>query len=118
LTKGAVPEEGGDLSASGVDLGFFSLEELPPELPRDLFRLMKGEVSEPVLREGTASLFQVTEREAAGPQTREAEEIRIREEILVPRREEAFRRWLSEATARSSVKVRAELLAKLSGGSS
>ena len=116
LAKGGVPQGGGDLSASGVDLGFFSREELPPELPQELFRLMKDEVSEPVLQEGTVSLFQVTEREAAGPQAREAEEARIREEILVPRREEAFRRWLSEATARSSVKVRAELLTMLAGG--
>lgn len=116
LVNGASPGGGGDPSASGVDLGFFSREELPPELPQELFRLMNGEVSEPVLREGTASLFQVTEREAAGPQTLSTEEARIREEILVPRREEAFRRWLSEATARSSVKVRAELLSNLAGG--
>ena len=116
LVRGDPPEGGGDPSVPGVDLGFFSREELPPELPQELFRLMNGEVSEPVLREGTASLFQVTEREAAGPQTLSTEEARIREEILVPRREEAFRRWLSEATARSSVKVRAELLSKLAGG--
>jgi parvulin-like peptidyl-prolyl isomerase len=116
LARGGSAGGSGDLSAPGVDLGFFSREELPPELPPEMFRLMKGEVSEPVPREGSVSLFQVTEREPAGPQTMETEEARIREEILVPRREEAFRRWLSEATARSSVKVRAELLEKLAEG--
>jgi parvulin-like peptidyl-prolyl isomerase len=116
LARGGSPDGSGDVAISGVDLGFFSREELPPELPADLFRLMQGEVSEPVPREGSVSLFQVTERDAAGPQTREAEEARIREELLVPRREEAFRRWLSEATAQSSVKVRAELLEKLAEG--
>jgi parvulin-like peptidyl-prolyl isomerase len=116
LARGGSPDRSGDVGTSGVDLGFFSREELPPELPADLFRLMQGEVSEPVPREGSVSLFQVTERAAAGPQTREAEEARIREELLVPRREEAFRRWLSEATAQSRVKVRAELLEKLAEG--
>jgi foldase protein PrsA len=116
LARGGSPDAGGDLSAAGVDLGFFSREELPPELPADLFRLMKGEVSDPVPGEGSVSLFQVTEREAPGPKTLETEEARIREEILVPRREEAFRQWLSGATARSSVRVRAELLEKLAGG--
>jgi parvulin-like peptidyl-prolyl isomerase len=116
LARGGAPDGNGDAAAPGVDLGFFSREELPPELPADLFRLMKGEVSDPVSRDGAVSLFQVTEREAGGPQTFSAEEARIREEILVPRREEAFRRWLSEAAARSSVKVRAELLEKLAEG--
>ena len=116
LAGKASPDGSGDAATSGVDLGFFSREELPPELPADLFRLMEGEMSEPVSRDGSASLFQVTEREAAGPETAEAEEARIREELLVPRREEAFRRWLSEATAQASVKVRAELLEKLAEG--
>ncbi|HEX9191377.1 MAG TPA: peptidylprolyl isomerase [Candidatus Deferrimicrobiaceae bacterium] len=116
LAGGGSPDGSGDVEIPGVDLGFFSREELPPELPADLFRLMEGEVSAPVPREGTVSLFQVTEREAAGPQTLSTEETRIREELLVPRREEAFRRWLSEAAARSSVKVRAELLEKLAEG--
>ena len=107
---------GGPSSFPGVDLGFFSREELPPELPAELFRLMKGEVSAPVRTEGSVSLFQVTEREAAGPPTMEAEEARLREEILVPRREEAFRQWLTAARERSNVKVRVELLSKLAGG--
>jgi parvulin-like peptidyl-prolyl isomerase len=117
LMRGDSPGGTGDLSTSGVDLGFFSREELPPELPPDLFRLAKGEVSGPVPREGSVSLFQVTEREAPALRTMETEEARIREEILVPRREEAFRHWLSGATARSMVKVRTELLERLSGGS-
>lgn len=116
LAREGSPGAAGDAGTPGVDLGFFSREELPPELPADLFRLMKGEVSEPVPRDGSVSLFQVTEREEAGPQTLATEEARIREELLVPRREEAFRRWLSEAIAKSNVKVRAELLEKLTGG--
>ena len=116
LAKGGPPDGNGDVSIPGVDLGFFSREELPPELPEDLFRLMVGEVSEPAPREGSVSLFQVTERVAGGPQTLSTEEARIREELLAPRKEEAFRRWLSETTAQANVKVRAELLEKLAEG--
>lgn len=105
--------DGGDLSAEGVDLGFFTREELPPELPAELFGLPEGGVSEPVSGNGVVSLFQVTRREAARAQTLRTEEARIRETILAPRREEAFRLWLAQATAGARVKVNAELLRKL-----
>lgn len=105
--------DGGDRSSEGVDLGFFGREELPPELPAELFGLPEGGVSEPVSGDGVVSLFQVTRREAARAQTLRSEEARIRESILAPRREEAFRRWLAQATAGAKVKVHAELLQKL-----
>ncbi|MBP2678924.1 MAG: peptidylprolyl cis-trans isomerase lipoprotein, PpiC-type, partial [Deltaproteobacteria bacterium] len=105
--------DGGDQSSEGVDLGFFGREELPPELPAELFGLPEGGVSEPVSGDGVVSLFQVTRREAARAQTLRSEEARIRESILAPRREEAFRRWLAQATAGAKVKVHAELLQKL-----
>jgi len=105
--------DAGELSAEGVDLGFFGREELPPELPAELFDLPEGGVSEPVSGDGVASLFQVTRREAARAQTLRSEEARIRESILAPRREEAFRRWLAQATSGAKVKVHAELLQKL-----
>lgn len=104
---------GGDQSSEGVDLGFFGREELPPELPAELFGLPEGGVSEPVSGDGVVSLFQVTRREAARTQTLRSEETRIRESILAPRREEAFRRWLAQATTGAKVKVHAELLQKL-----
>jgi parvulin-like peptidyl-prolyl isomerase len=118
LSAGSAIEGSGDSFAAGVDLGLFSREELPPELPQELFRLKEGGVSEPVSREGSVSLFQVTKREPARAQTLQTEEARIREAILVPRREAAFREWLSRALAESGVKVRAELLEKLSEGKS
>lgn len=105
--------DGGDPSSEGVDLGFFGREELPPELPAELFGLPEGGVSEPVSGDGVVSLFQVTRREAARELTLRSEEARIRESILAPRREEAFRRWLAQATAGAKVKVHAELLQKL-----
>jgi hypothetical protein len=105
--------DGGDQSSEGVDLGFFGREELPPELPAELFGLPEGGVSEPVSGDGVVSLFQITRREAARAQTLLSEEARIRESILAPRREAAFRRWLAQATAGAKVKVNAELLQKL-----
>jgi parvulin-like peptidyl-prolyl isomerase len=78
-----------------------------------VFDLPEGGVSEPVPGEGVTSLFQVTQREAARAQTQQSEEARIRESILAPRREEAFRQWLAQATAGARVKVNAELLQKL-----
>jgi parvulin-like peptidyl-prolyl isomerase len=118
LAKGGAVPGSVDSLATGVDLGFFSREELPPELPQELFRLKEGGVSEPVLREGSVSLFQVTKREPAQTQTLQTEEARIREALLVPRREAAFREWLSQALAKASLKVRAELLDRLSEGKS
>ena len=103
----------GDPSGEGVDLGFFRRDELPPELPAGVFDLPEGGVSEPVSVEGVTSLFQVTRREAARAQTLHGEEARIRESILAPRREAAFRRWLAQATSGAKVKVHAELLQKL-----
>ncbi len=103
----------GDTSVGGVDLGFFRRDELPPELPAGVFDLPEGGVSQPVPGEGVTSLFQVTRREAARVQTLHSEEARIRESILAPRREAAFRRWLAQATAGARVKVNAELLQKL-----
>lgn len=104
---------GGDPGSEGVDLGFFRREELPPELPAELFDLPEGGVSGPVPGDGVVSLFRVTQREAARAQTLRSEEARIRESILAPRREAAFRRWLAQATAEAKVKVNAELLRKL-----
>jgi len=106
----------GDLSGEGVDLGFFRRDELPPELPAGVFDLPEGGFSEPVSVEGVTSLFQVTRREAARAQTLHGEEERIRESILAPRREAAFRRWLAQATSGAKVKVHAELLQKLVEG--
>ncbi len=100
----------------GVDLGYFSREELPPELPQGLFGLKKGEVSDPVPLEGTFSLFQVTDREPARLRSLQSEEPRIREALLSARREAALRQWLAQASARATVKVRAELLEKLVEG--
>ena len=105
--------DGGDLSGEGVDLGFFRRDELPPELPVDLFGLPEGGVSAPVPGDGVVSLFRVTRREAARALTLQSEEARIRESILAPRREAAFRRWLAQSTAEAKVKVHAELLQKL-----
>ncbi len=105
--------DAGDRSVEGVDLGFFRRDELPPELPAGVFDLPEGGVSEPVPGEGVTSLFLVTGREAARAQTLRSEEARIRESILAPRREAAFRRWLAQATAGAKVKVHAELLQKL-----
>jgi hypothetical protein len=109
------PVEGGagDPSVEGVDLGFFRRDELPLELPAGVFELPEGGVSEPVPGEGVTSLFQVTRREAARAKTLRSEEARIRESILAPRREAAFRRWLAQASAGAKVKVRAELVQKL-----
>jgi len=118
LAKGEVPDGNGDSFAAGVDLGFFSREDLPPELPQELFRLKEGGVSEPVARADSVSLFQVTKRDPARVPTLQTEEARIRESILVPRREAALRKWLSGTLAKSNVKVRAELLDKLTGGTS
>ncbi len=103
----------GDPSDEGVDLGFFRRDELPPELPAGVFDLPEGGVSEPVAGESATSLFQVTRREAARAQTLGSEEARIRESILAPRREAAFRRWLAQATTEAKVKVHADLLQKL-----
>ena len=103
----------GDPSVEGVDLGFFRRDELPPEIPAGVFDLPEGGVSEPAPGEGGTSLFQVTRREAARAQTLGSEEARIRESILAPRREEAFRGWLARATSGAKVKVHAELLQKL-----
>ncbi|TRZ98580.1 MAG: peptidyl-prolyl cis-trans isomerase [Deltaproteobacteria bacterium] len=105
--------DAGDRSVEGVDLGFFRRDELPPEIPAGVFDLPEGGVSEPVPGEGVTSLFRVTRREVAGVQTLGSEEARIRGSILAPRREEAFRRWLAQATAGARVKVHAELLQKL-----
>jgi len=100
----------------GVDLGFFTREELPPELPRGLFDMRPGEVSEPVFLEDSVSLFRVEEREEARPQSLETEGGRIRESLLSGRREEAFRRWLSEACVAATVRVRKDLLEQLLEG--
>ena len=108
-----VDGDAGDPSVEGVDLGFFSRGELPPELPAGVFDLPEGGVSEPVSGEGVTSLFQVTRREVARAQTLHGEEARIRESILAPRREAAFSRWLAQATSGARVKVNAQLLQKL-----
>jgi hypothetical protein len=108
-----VDGDAGDPSVEGVDLGFFSRGELPPELPAGVFDLPEGGVSEPVSGEGVTSLFQVTRREAARAQTLHSEEARVRESILAPRREAAFGRWLAQAISGARVKVNAELLQKL-----
>lgn len=100
----------------GVDLGFFSREELPPELPRGLFDMQPGEVSEPVFLEDSVCLFRVEEREAARPQSLETEGERIRGSLLSGRREAAFRRWLSGACVAATVRVRGDLLEKLLEG--
>lgn len=100
----------------GVDLGFFTRMELPPELPGGLFDMQAGEVSEPVFLENSVCLFRVEEREAARPKTLETERDRIRGSLLTGRREAAFRRWLSEARVAATVRVRAELLEKLIEG--
>ena len=105
-----VGKDDGDPSVEGVDLGFFRRDELPPEIPAGVFDLPEGGVSEPVSGEGVTSLFQVTRREAARAQTLDSEEARIREAILAPRREAAFRRWLAQATAEAKVKVHTDLL--------
>jgi hypothetical protein len=102
----------GDPSVEGIDLGSFRRDELPPELPAGVFDLPEGGVSEPVHGEGGTSLFQVTRREAARTRTLRSEEARIREAILAPRREAAFRRWLAQATAGAKVKVHTDLLQK------
>jgi hypothetical protein len=115
LGRGVV-ELDGDPAAGGVDLGFFSREELPPELPGELFGMKEGEVSAPVPLEGTFSLFQVTQKEPARARTLESEEARIRESLLSARREAALRQWLAQASAKATVKVRAELLEKLIEG--
>jgi hypothetical protein len=83
------------------------------ELPAGVFDLPEGGVSEPVAGESATSLFQVTRREAARAQTLGSEEARIRESILAPRREAAFRRWLAQVTTEAKVKVHADLLQKL-----
>lgn len=116
LISGGVPGgDRGDASAEGIDLGLFSREEIPPGLPAGLFDLPEGGVSDPVPGEGGTSLFQVTRREAARAQTLRTEEADIRESILRPRREAAFRRWLSQATAGARLKVHADLLDQLTG---
>jgi hypothetical protein len=105
--------DAGDPSGEGVDLGFFHRDDLPPELPAGVFDLPEGGVSEPVAGDGVTSLFQVTRRETARAQTLRGEETSIRESLLAPRREAAYRRWLAQATAGAKVKVHAELLQKL-----
>jgi parvulin-like peptidyl-prolyl isomerase len=113
---------GGDASGrdsepgAGVDLGFFSREELPAELPAGLFDLKEGEVSDPVPLEGMFSLFQVTQRDPAGGHTLESEEPRIRQSLLAARRETALRQWLTQASAKARIKVRGDLLEKLVEG--
>ncbi len=116
ISGGGGVDQEGDSAEGSVDLGYFSREELPPELPPELFDLKEGEVSGPVPLEDSFSLFKVTQREAAHARTLESEEARIRESILSARRETALRQWLAQRSAKATVKVHAELLEKLFGG--
>ncbi len=116
LRDGGSPGGGGEASSEGIDLGVFSREELPPELPGELFDLPEGGVSGPVSREGAASLFQVTRKESAHAPTVRTEGARIRASIVSARREAAFRGWLTRAAAKSKVRVNAQLLGKLVEG--
>jgi hypothetical protein len=104
---------GDGIAADGVDLGFFTKEQLPPELPPELFRMKEGEVTGPVSLEGSVSLFRVDRREPAGGPAQEGEEQRIREALLSGKREAAYRQWLAQALGNASVKVHPELLEKL-----
>jgi len=114
LRKGFSGEGGSD--DGGIDLGFFSLEELPPELPRELFDMPEGGLSDPVPLVGSVGLFRIEEKEPARPRSPETERERIRESLLAGRREEAFRRWLAGAGGKADVKIREDLLEILVAG--
>jgi parvulin-like peptidyl-prolyl isomerase len=96
-----------------VDLGSFGREELPAELPEDLFALPEGGISRAVRHGGAVSLFQVVRREPARPLPQDAAVREIRGTLVRARREEALRDWLAAEIARADVKIQQELLDRL-----
>jgi parvulin-like peptidyl-prolyl isomerase len=103
------PSPGHSLPAV-VDLGSFGRDELPAEIPEDLFALPEGGVSRAVRHGEAVSLFQVVRREPGRPLSRDDAVREARGNLVQARREEALRDWLAAEIARADVKVQPALL--------
>lgn len=97
-------------AVDGGDLGFVSRGQLPPELEAVVFELKKGEISEVVKSIYGFHIFKVLEVEKSRPMTYEEASERIRKILIAPKREEAFKNWLSKLKERMSVTVYPEVL--------
>jgi parvulin-like peptidyl-prolyl isomerase len=122
ILEGESPEEirrrfsAGDVRPTVAELGEVTREDLPPETGAELFLLPEGGASGIVPLEESFSIFQVVRKEAAGEPTLAAASPEIREELRRSRKEEAFRSWLASRQAKAQIRVREEMIDRLSGG--
>jgi parvulin-like peptidyl-prolyl isomerase len=119
LAEGASPDslvkqfssaEGAPLD---IDLGFLARDELPEEVAEELFGLPAGGVSGVIRRDRTYSIFLVARKSPGGPYSYVEKAPEIRRDLLVQRREEAFRTWLDAEVGKAHVKVQEEIVAEL-----
>lgn len=89
---------------SGGDIGFFSKEQLNPQIQNVVFNLKKGQVSMPLTYKGELYIFKVTDIKGT-PQEFESIKNQLIEELKIKKQQEWFNNYIEELKKKHKVEV-------------
>ncbi|OGF45903.1 MAG: hypothetical protein A2452_06200 [Candidatus Firestonebacteria bacterium RIFOXYC2_FULL_39_67] len=96
-------------SEKGGDLGYFSREQMPPEISEAVFKLSSGKMSEPVQTNYGYHIFKVADKRKRGSALISEVETEIIEKIKAEKKEVFFKNWIKELAKNSDVKLSKDL---------
>ncbi len=96
-------------SEKGGDLGYFSKEQMPPEISEAVFKLAVGKISGPVHTAYGYHLLKLTERRKKGTATLAEAEPVIIKKLKAEKKETYFKEWIKELAKNAEVKISKDL---------
>lgn len=88
-------------AAKGGDLGWFGKNSFVPAFEEAAFAMQPGQISDPVRTQFGLHVIKLVSKGRSLEDSREE----IQEQLVRPRRQEAFTKWLEESVGRASVRV-------------
>ncbi|MBN2372386.1 peptidylprolyl isomerase [bacterium] len=89
----------------GGDLGFFELDQMPPEFDDVAGQLKEGEISDVFQTDYGCHIFKLVETRETQVTNWEDAEPRLTQILLAKKRDEAFHDWLVELRTRADIKI-------------
>ena len=96
-------------SEKGGDLGYFSKDQMPPEISDAVFKIPAGKISEPVQTGFGYHIFKVVDKRKRGSATLAEAESSVIEKLKAEKKEVFFKSWIKELAKNSDIKLSKDL---------
>lgn len=99
-------------ASKGGDLGYFTREEMPPEITDVTFNLAVGKISDIVKTNYGYHIFKVVDKKKKGTKSLKEVSNEIKEKLRLNRQDRFFKNWIKEVRKNAVVKINKNYMEK------